>query len=90
MLTALLLAAAFQTTPAPAPSAPVAAGTAVDPNKKVCRREAQTGSIMAMRKCRTAAEWAQIDASAADQTAEALRQRANAGTTMREFGAGRN
>jgi len=85
MLTALLLAAAFQTAPAPAAAPP-----AVDPNKKVCRREAQTGSIMAMRKCRTAAEWAEIDASAADQTNEALRQRANAGTSMREFGAGRS
>lgn len=84
MLTALILAAAFQTAPAPA------AAPAPQKEKKICRREAATGSIMAMRKCHTAAEWAQIDASAADYTAEALRQRANAGTTMREFGAGRS
>lgn len=77
MLTLLLLAAALQ---APAPTQPAAEKP--KPEKKICRRDAATGSIMTMRTCRTAAEWAQVDAAAADVTAEALRQRANAGTSM--------
>lgn len=77
MLTLLLFATALQV---PATAAP----TAEKPKaaKKICRRDAATGSIMTMRTCRTAAEWAQVDAAAADVTAEALRQRANAGTSM--------
>lgn len=78
MLTALILTAALQAaTPqaAPAPEKPKA-------EKKICRRDAATGSIMTMRICRTQAEWSQVDAAAADVTAEALRQRANAGTSM--------
>jgi hypothetical protein len=78
MLTALLFAAAMQAAApqaAPAPEKPKA-------EKKICRRDAATGSIMTMRTCRTQTEWSQIDAAAADVTAEALRQRANAGTSM--------
>jgi hypothetical protein len=33
-----------------------------DPNKKVCRRIVETGSIMGESVCHTSAEWAQIDA----------------------------
>jgi len=78
MLTTLFFAAAMQATApqaAPAPEKP-------KPEKKICRRDAATGSIMTMRTCRTQTEWSQVDAAAADVTAEALRQRANAGTSM--------
>ncbi len=78
MLTTLLFAAAMQAAApqaAPAPEKP-------KPEKKICRRDAATGSIMTMRTCRTQTEWSQVDAAAADVTAEALRQRANAGTSM--------
>ena len=74
--TAFLLAGASgqgQTaTPAPSPaSAPVAAGTQLAPEKKVCRREQELGSIMPKRTCRTQAEW---DAIARSQqgTAESV------------------
>ncbi len=76
MLTTLLLATMLQASPAqPAAEKP-------KPEKKICRRDVATGSIMAMRTCRTQTEWSQVDAAAADVTAEALRQRANAGTSM--------
>ncbi|WP_242415461.1 hypothetical protein [Sphingomonas panni] len=77
MLTLFILATALQV-----PAAPQPAAEKPKPEKKICRRDAATGSIMTMRTCRTAAEWAQVDAAAADVTAEALRQRANAGTSM--------
>ncbi len=76
MLTLFLAAAALQAPAQPAAEKP-------KPEKKICRRDAATGSIMTMRTCRTAAEWSQVDAAAADVTAEALRQRANAGTSMK-------
>ena len=78
MLTALLFAAALQAAApqaAPAPDKP-------KPEKKICRRDAATGSIMTMRTCRTQTEWSQVDAAAADVTAQPRRQRANAGTSM--------
>lgn len=78
MLTSLLLAVALQVPvaqPTPAPATPKT-------EKKICRRSVATGSIMAMRTCRTQTEWSQVDADAADATAEALRQRANAATSM--------
>lgn len=78
MLTAILLATALQA----APAQPAAAPDKPKAEKKICRRDVATGSIMAMRTCRTQAEWSQVDAAAADVTAEALRQRANAGTSM--------
>jgi len=78
MLTTLLFAAAMQAAApqaAPAPEKP-------KPEKKICRRDAATGLIMTMRTCRPQTEWSPVDAAAADVTAEALRQRANAGTSM--------
>lgn len=33
-----------------------------DPDKKVCRYESETGSMMRKRVCHTAAEWKQLDA----------------------------
>jgi hypothetical protein len=64
--TALLLAGASsqaQSTTSASPSAPVAAAAPaqVTPEKKVCRREQEVGSIMPKRTCRTQAEWAAID-----------------------------
>ena len=35
----------------------------VDPNKKVCRSEVPTGSMMRKSVCHTVAEWSQIDAA---------------------------
>jgi len=57
----------------PAQSAPAAAPVAAAPvkEKKVCRSEEVTGSIMPKRVCRTQAEWtaynAQINAHVRDQ-----------------------
>ena len=42
------------------PSAVAAAPPAVK-EKKICRRGGETGSMMPMRICKTAAEWAEID-----------------------------
>ena len=44
-------------------AAPATGATAEKPaeEKKVCRREETTGSIMTRRVCHTKAEWAQID-----------------------------
>jgi hypothetical protein len=42
----------------------------VDPNKKTCRRDMATGSIVPKSICHTGAEWARIDSDntrAADQ-----------------------
>ncbi len=36
----------------------------VDPNKKICRADANTGSIMPKSTCHTAAQWAAIDNTA--------------------------
>ncbi len=77
MLTVLLLASALQTAAAPAPAAA--------PEKKVCRRDVATGSIMTKRTCRTKAEWAQIDAAVAAMTDQTMRQRGNAPSSMRGF-----
>lgn len=66
MLTLLLLTAAIQT--APATDAP-------KPEKKICRREVTTGSIMARPVCRTKAEWMQIDNQNAANAGQALDQR---------------
>ena len=45
-----------QQEPAPAAVKPVT-------EKKICRQEDVTGSIMMARKCRTKEEWARIDAT---------------------------
>lgn len=66
MLTILLLAAAMQA--APAADTP-------KPEKKICRREVTTGSIMARPVCRTKAEWMQIDNQNAANAGQALDQR---------------
>lgn len=36
-------------------------GKPVDPDKKICRRAASTGSRMSKSECHTKAEWAAID-----------------------------
>ncbi|MEN2746330.1 hypothetical protein [Sphingomonas sp. T9W2] len=66
MLTTLLLAAATQI--APAAEAP-------KQEKKICRREVTTGSIMARPVCHTKAEWTQIDTQNAANAGQALDQR---------------
>jgi hypothetical protein len=60
---------AQSTTPVPAAEAPAK-------EKKICRREESTGSIMAQRICHTKGEWVQIDAAnqkSADQFSNARR-----------------
>ena len=69
MLTTLLLAAAFQTTPAPA-ATPAA-------EKPICRREVPMGSNMMRKTCHTRAEWARIDGENAGAGERALGQRVN-------------
>ncbi|KQN03872.1 hypothetical protein [Sphingomonas sp. Leaf25] len=73
MLTALFLAAALQTAPAP------------PPEKKICRRDVATGTIMPRRTCRTRAEWAQIDAATSAMTDQTMRQRATQPSALREY-----
>ena len=54
--------------------------------KKVCRREMETGSIMPKSTCRTKAEWAAIDqanADAADKFGD-TRRRSGSGTGREE------
>jgi hypothetical protein len=44
--------------------------------KKICRRDATTGTRVAKQTCRTADEWAQLDGAKADEAGQALeRQR---------------
>jgi hypothetical protein len=50
----------------------------VDPNKKVCRSEVATGTIMRKRVCHTPAEWQQI----ADANAATTRMTADRANTM--------
>lgn len=69
ILTALLLLAA-QSADADAASAP--AKPAVDPNRRICRREMVTGSNMSRAVCHTRAEWDAIARSNSD-AAERLR-----------------
>ena len=38
----------------------------VDPNKKICRRMMQTGSLQPQRICSTPAEWAEYDRRASE------------------------
>lgn len=47
----------------------------VDPDKKVCRREQVTGSVLAKSVCHTAAEWREIDQKNADATSTFGNQR---------------
>ncbi len=77
MLTALLLAALVQTGPVPTATP--------TPEKKVCRRDVATGTIMPKRTCRTRAEWVQIDAATASMTDQTMRQRAAQPSSMREY-----
>ena len=44
-----------------APAQATATKPIVDPDKKVCRREVATGSVMAKSVCHTRAQWAAID-----------------------------
>ena len=67
-------AQAQSVTPAASPtSAPAVAVAPVDPNKKVCRRVQETGSMMPKRTCYTQAEWDAIDRQASSDTDNQLR-----------------
>lgn len=51
-------------------SAPVVARERkpADPNRKVCREQGTTGSLMSKQVCHTAAEWQAIDERARDSS----------------------
>jgi len=60
----LMTLAALCTVPGTLYAQPEPAAAAVKPvkEKKICRQEDVTGSIMMARKCHTKGEWARIDA----------------------------
>jgi len=62
-----------QTDPAPAPAKPIK-------EKKICRQEDVTGSIMMARTCHTKEEWAQIDAENARNAQRVLGRDNRAGS----------
>lgn len=66
LLSFLLLVQAVPVADQPAPPAPA---------KKICKRSAETGSILPARICHTAAEWKQIDAANQDGALDLLRRR---------------
>ena len=54
----------------------------VDPDKKICRRDVATGSVMTKRICHTKAEWDAMSAQAAkdrDRVLDQERARNNVG-----------
>ena len=63
-----------QATTAPATEAPVK-------EKKICRAQDVTGSIMKARICRTKEEWAQIDAENARNAQSILNRNSSSGST---------
>ena len=65
-------ATAPQATPAPAHAG--TSNPAADPDKVVCREEAETGSRFTKRVCHTNAEWAQMQA-AAERTQDQIRNK---------------
>ena len=75
--TAFLFAAASAQTPSATPasqtSAPAVAAAPADPNKKVCRKVQETGSMMPKKTCYTQAEWDAIDRQNGTDTDSQLR-----------------
>jgi hypothetical protein len=59
-------------TPA-ATSAPVATGTSTAPEKKICRREQEAGSMMGKRICYTQSEWDAIARATGNDAESVLR-----------------
>ena len=52
----------------------------VDPNKRVCRTEGTTGSMLSHSVCHTRADWALLDAKS-DGNADRLRDASHEGTS---------
>jgi len=77
VIAALMLPAAAQD---PAPSATPSPAPVAKAPKRICRREAPIGSIMAHQTCFTRGEWAVIDARNGDNWDTA--RRANASRNM--------
>jgi hypothetical protein len=50
----------------PAPAAQPSASVSVAADKKICKREIATGSVMPKRTCKTQAEWEAITAASKD------------------------
>jgi hypothetical protein len=76
--TAFLYAAASAQTPSATPTAsqtsvPAVAAAPADPNKKVCRKIQETGSMMLKKTCYTQAEWDAIDRQNGTDTDSQLR-----------------
>lgn len=77
-----LSASAFAQTAAPAPAATsTAPAAAPEKEKKTCRREEVTGSLMQPRICHTKEEWKQIDASNSQNASDFATSRGNARAT---------
>ena len=77
LVTAFLIVSASSqaqsATPPAAPAATAAPAVATAPEKKICRKEQEIGSIMPKRTCRTQAEWDAIDRATEADTDTQLR-----------------
>ncbi len=70
----LIVGASSQAQPAtPSTALAVPAAAAAAPEKKICRREQEVGSIMPKRTCHTKAEWDAIDRVIAGDADKMLR-----------------
>jgi len=77
LVTAFLIVSASSqaqsATPPAAPAAPAAPAVATAPEKKICRKEQEIGSIMPKRTGRTQSEWDAIDRATEADTDTQLR-----------------
>jgi len=64
-----------------APSAQPPASVSVAADKKVCKREIATGSVMPKRTCKTQAEWDAITAASKDSLDKRLNNDRSGGMT---------
>lgn len=78
MIRRTLLLVAAMAVVLPAASSPAMAkdkaedAAKVDPDKKVCRYEGETGSMMRKRVCHTTAEWKQLEAANSSNAREMI------------------
>ncbi len=79
MILTMITALAMQAAPAPAPASTVAAPV-TDSEKKLCRSQVTTGSIMGHRVCHTRAQWAAIDRAEADRSDDFRNKATNPGS----------
>lgn len=63
----------------PAPAAQPSTNVSVAADKKICKRETATGSVMPKRTCKTQAEWEAITAASKDSLDKRLNNDRSAG-----------